>query len=149
VSRVGLIVNPAAGRDIRRLTGGASVVDNHAKRRVAECVLSGLTAVGEPPAVEVMPDRTGIAAHVVEEAPDGMSIERMEMAVEETLDPGVGPRERRPIGRLDLLVFLGGDRPGTEEGRATGGLGLAVDIGYEIVAPLGIHGQILNPVHVT
>jgi predicted polyphosphate/ATP-dependent NAD kinase len=84
VSRVGLVVNPSAGRDIRRLTGGASVVDNYAKRRVAECVLEGLTIVEDPPAVEIMPDRSGIATYAVEEATDEVAIEQIDMVVEET-----------------------------------------------------------------
>lgn len=55
---IGLVVNPAAGRDIRRLTGGASVSNNYAKRRTAGCVLAGLTLVDDVE-VLVMPTARG------------------------------------------------------------------------------------------
>jgi predicted polyphosphate/ATP-dependent NAD kinase len=108
VAHIGLIVNPAAGRDIRRLTGGASIVDNYAKRRVAECVLDGLTFVDDPPSVAVMPDRTGIADHAVDEAPEAIAAERVEMLVEES-----AADTRRAAAhfrdRADAVVVLGGD----------------------------------------
>ncbi|HZA84706.1 MAG TPA: ATP-NAD kinase, partial [Actinomycetes bacterium] len=43
---VGLIANPAAGRDIRRLTAHASVVPNHEKASIVRRVLHGLAAAG-------------------------------------------------------------------------------------------------------
>jgi hypothetical protein len=108
VTRVGLIVNPAAGHDIRRLTGGASVVDDYAKRCVAECVLDGLTTVSDPPAVELMPDRSGIADPIVSEAPDSVAIEPIEMPIE-----GSAADTRRAAAHLrdhaDVVVVLGGD----------------------------------------
>lgn len=108
MARVGLVVNPAAGRDIRRLTGGASVVDNYAKRRVAECVLAGLTIVPDTPSVSVMPDDAGIAAHAVSEAPDGVEIAQVDMPVEKS-----SADTRRAAAHFrehaDSVVVLGGD----------------------------------------
>ena len=108
MAHVGLIVNPSAGRDIRRLTGGASVVDNYAKRRVAECVLGGLTAVFDPPSVGVMPDRVGIADHAVGEAPAAVDAAAIEMSIEET-----AADTRNAAARFredaDAVVVLGGD----------------------------------------
>lgn len=108
MTRIGLIVNPAAGHDIRRLTGGASVIDDYAKRCVAECVLDGLTLVSDPPAVELMPDRSGIAEPIVSEAPDSVDIEPINMPIE-----GSGADTRRASAHLrelaDVVVVLGGD----------------------------------------
>lgn len=67
VARVGLVVNPAAGRDVRRLTGGASVSDTYGKRRVSDCVLAGVSLAGEPVEVVVAPDSSRIGQRAVEE----------------------------------------------------------------------------------
>lgn len=108
MAHIGLVVNPAAGRDIRRLTGGASVVDNYAKRRVAECVLEGMTLVDTPLHVSMMPDKTGIADDVVGGAPNSISIESVDMTVE-----GSATDTRRAAEHfrehVDAVVVLGGD----------------------------------------
>ena len=43
---VGIVANPASGRDIRRLVSGASVFDNAEKGSMILRVLTGLGAVG-------------------------------------------------------------------------------------------------------
>src|SRR5258707_8857695 len=43
---VGIIANPASGRDIRRLAAHGSVVDNNEKTAIVRCVLLGLEVVG-------------------------------------------------------------------------------------------------------
>jgi predicted polyphosphate/ATP-dependent NAD kinase len=66
-SLVGLIVNPAAGRDIRRLVGLASVVPHHEKAAIVRRVLRGLEAA-EVDTVLYLPDGVGIVAAAL----DGM-----------------------------------------------------------------------------
>lgn len=139
---VGLIVNPAAGRDIRRLTGGASVVDNYAKRRVAGCVLDGLTAVVKPPAVELMPDRSGIADHAVAEAPDGLAVEQAEIPVEES-----AADSRRAAARFreraDAVVVLGGDGTTRDAALKVGDVPLvSVSTGTNNVVPTPVDGTV-------
>lgn len=142
MTHVGLIVNPAAGRDIRRLTGGASVVDNYAKRRVAECVLSGLTIVDTPPRVSVMPDKTGIANYVVAEAPDGIEIEVVDMVVEES-----AADTRRAAARFretaDAAVVLGGDGTTRDVAVELGDVPLvSVSTGTNNVVPTPVDGTV-------
>lgn len=142
MTRVGLVVNPAAGRDIRRLTGGASVVDNYAKRRVTQCVLDGLTAVAEPPSVAIMPDNAGIAAEVVAEAPDAVEIERVEMPVEES-----AADTRRAAARFrehaDVAVVLGGDGTTRDAALELGDVPLvAVSTGTNNVVPTPVDGTV-------
>src|SRR5579885_2801123 len=43
---IGLIANPAAGKDIRRLVARASVFDNAEKRRILQRVVLGALATG-------------------------------------------------------------------------------------------------------
>lgn len=142
MAHVGLIVNPSAGRDIRRLTGGASVVDNYAKRRVAECVLGGLTIVEDPPSVAVMPDRVGIASHAVEEAPAELDVESVDMTVEET-----AADTRRAAERFrddaDVVVVLGGDGTSRDVAMRVGDVPIVpVSTGTNNVVPMPVDGTV-------
>lgn len=142
MAHVGLVVNPSAGRDIRRLTGGASVVDNYAKRRVAECVLDGLTLLSDPPSVGVMPDRAGIAAHAVAEAPDGISIEQVEMPVTES---AADTRQAAAHFRehADAVVVLGGDGTTRDAALELGDVPLvSVSTGTNNVVPTPVDGTV-------
>ncbi|APW99587.1 ATP-NAD kinase [Halobiforma lacisalsi AJ5] len=141
-ARVGLLVNPAAGRDVRRLTGGASVVDNYAKRRVAECVLEGLTLADPPVEVVAMPDRTGIAVDAIETADESLATDLLEMDLE-----GTAADTRTAAARfretVDAAVVLGGD--GTTRDVA-GEIGpvpvVAVSTGTNNVVPTPIDGTL-------
>jgi len=142
VARVGLVVNPEAGRDIRRLTGGASVVDNHAKRRVAACLLDGLTAVAAPPAVSILPDRAGIAANVVADAPEGVAVDVLDLTVE-----GSAADTRRAAAHFrettDAIVVLGGDGTTRDAALECGDTPLlAVSTGTNNVVPTPVDGTV-------
>lgn len=65
--RVGIIVNPSSGRDIRRLLARASVFPNGEKVNVVLRLLAALGAMGVDEAL-VMPDRSGVAATIRREA---------------------------------------------------------------------------------
>jgi len=137
-------VNPAAGRDIRRLTGGASVVDNYAKRRVAECVLAGLELVSNPPEVRLMPDKAGIAESVVEEAPEGVSA-----SVLDTSLSGSAADTRRAAARFHEdrgcggIVVLGGDGTSRDVSLECGDTPLLpVSTGTNNVVPTAVDGTV-------
>ncbi|WP_122089318.1 NAD(+)/NADH kinase [Halalkalicoccus subterraneus] len=139
--RIGLIVNPSAGRDIRRLTGGATVVDNYAKRRVAECVLEGLQAVSNPPEALLMPDTAGIAASAAEESPD------VETALLDLPIEGTAADTRRAAARFraetDAIVVLGGDGTSRDTALECGDVPLlSVSTGTNNVVPTAIDGTL-------
>ncbi|SEV99775.1 NAD(+)/NADH kinase [Natrinema salifodinae] len=142
MTTIGLLVNPAAGRDIRRLTGGASVVDNYAKRRVAECVVDGLAVAGDRPEVLVMPDRAGIAEHAVAEAPADVEAATLEMPVEETAaDTRRAAAEFRDA--VDVAVVLGGDGTTRDAALELGDVPLvAVSTGTNNVVPAAVDGTV-------
>ena len=56
---VGIIANPASGKDIRRLVAHGSVFDNDEKASIVRRVLLGLDAMGVE-RVLFMPERFGI-----------------------------------------------------------------------------------------
>jgi hypothetical protein len=140
--RIGLIVNPAAGRDIRRLTGGASVVDNYAKQRVADCVLAGLDVVSSPPDVLVMPDKAGIAANIVEDAPEDVSAGVLDLSL-----AGSAADSRRAAARFSqqcgAIVVLGGDGTNRDVALECGDIPLlSVSTGTNNVVPTAVDGTI-------
>ena len=142
MSLIGVIVNPAAGRDIRRLTGGASVVDNYAKHRVAECVLCGLEVLSDPPDATLMPDKSGIARSVVDNAPDDVSVNLLDISL-----TGSAADTRQATERFraeaDALVVLGGDGTTRDVALESGDLPLlAVSTGTNNVVPSAVDGTV-------
>lgn len=140
-SLVGLIVNPVAGRDIRRLTGGASVSSNYAKRRTAHCVLEGLR-IADDSEVLVMPDNAGLAERIVADAPDDLAIDVLDMAVTDSGRDTRNAAERFSTA-ADAVVVLGGD--GTNRDVAVG-IGevpmVSISTGTNNVVPTPVDGTI-------
>ena len=69
MSRVGIIANPASGKDIRRLVARASVFDNNEKINILQRILLALDAAGVDE-VLIMPDYYGLG----ERALDGLRL---------------------------------------------------------------------------
>jgi hypothetical protein len=138
---VGLVVNPAAGRDIRRLTGGASVSDNYAKRRTAECVLEGLTVV-DGVDVLVMPDNTGLASALVDDAPADIDVELLDMTVTASGRDTQQAAERL-ADEADAVVVLGGDGTNRDVAHGIGDVPVvSVSTGTNNVVPTPVDGTV-------
>jgi hypothetical protein len=142
MARVGVIANPAAGRDVRRLAGSAVVTDNYAKRKVAAAVIEGLTMVEESVEAVVMPDRAGIGAHAVDHAPADQSCRLLDLAAE-----GSAADTRRAADRLrreaDVVVVLGGDGTTRDVATTVGDVPVAaVSTGTNNVAPSFVDGAV-------
>jgi predicted polyphosphate/ATP-dependent NAD kinase len=114
---VGVIANPASGRDIRRLVSGASVFDNGEKGNMVYRLMVGLAAVGVD-RVLMMPAASGLydslertlrAANSAEEKRPMPELELVEMTVRHTARDTVAAlaeMERRDVA---AVVVLGGD----------------------------------------
>ncbi|MEA4910020.1 MAG: ATP-NAD kinase [Chloroflexi bacterium] len=66
MGKIGIIANPASGKDIRRLVAHAFVVSNNEKANIVSRILAGLAAV-EHPEVVIMPDKFGIGRQAMSE----------------------------------------------------------------------------------
>jgi len=117
MSTVGIIANPASGKDIRRLVTHASVFDNHEKTHILQRVLLALDAVGVQQ-VLYMPDYYGL----VDRALDGLHLSLSATSL--YMDMWADERDSTEAARqfceddVSCIVTLGGD--GTNRAVAKG-----------------------------
>src|SRR5262245_1112407 len=105
---VGIIANPASGKDIRRLVAHGSTFDNNEKINIVRRVLLGLDAVGVS-RVWFMPDTYAIVARAATGVELRLALEPLPMAV--LNDPGDSYEAARRLVDLGAgaIVTLGGD----------------------------------------
>ena len=144
---VGLIANPAAGRDIRRLTAHASVVPNHEKAAIVRRVLHGLAATGVE-RVRYLADRAGIvaAAAAAVEA-DGVSpaigLEPLPLHARGSAADSTEAARLLAAAGVGALVVLGGDGTNRAVAAACGQVPLvAVSTGTNNVFPTMVDGTV-------
>src|SRR3990172_2349671 len=104
----GIIVNPASGKDIRRLVSHASVFDNQEKRSIVRRAILGAIAAGASDFV-FLPDRHAI----VEAAIDDLDVDATFTTVEtpgtsSALDTVRAAAQMCEAG-CDVVITLGGD----------------------------------------
>jgi predicted polyphosphate/ATP-dependent NAD kinase len=113
-SIVGIIANPASGRDIRRIVARASVFQTAEKVSMVLRVAAALGALGVGK-VLLMPDRGGIAGAVLREAEgtfDGVPLPRispLDMPMTETAADSELATQRMVEAGAVAIVVLGGD----------------------------------------
>ncbi len=114
---VGIIANPASGRDIRRLVAGASVFDNAEKGNMVFRLMVGLAAVGAEK-VMMMPAASGLfdgleanmRANAASERPQALpEFELIEMKVRHAARDTVHAVGEMRARGVQAIVVLGGD----------------------------------------
>lgn len=114
---VGVIVNPASGRDIRRLVSAASVFDNAEKGNMVHRLLAGLGATGVD-RVLMMPAGSGVGETLTRRLagrraqPDASplpALELLDMRMSETAADTAAAVRRMVELRVRAIVVLGGD----------------------------------------
>ena len=114
---VGILANPASGKDIRRLVARASVFDNQEKRAIVTRCLAGIQALGQPEVV-YFDDAHGIARGGLEAAGvQGTALTRTRTGRAD--DTTRAAAEMRDAG-CGAVITLGGD--GTNRAFAKGWL---------------------------
>jgi predicted polyphosphate/ATP-dependent NAD kinase len=109
---VGIIANPASGKDIRRVVSHATVVNNHEKVSIVRRVLLALYAYGVR-RVEIMPDHFGIGVRALTGLRDRPEIQEMSSLIDMSFDGSAddslhAARHLRDAG-AGCIVVLGGD----------------------------------------
>lgn len=108
MATVGIIANPASGKDIRRLVAHASVFDNNEKINIVRRVLLGLDAVGVE-RVWFMPDYYGIGHRALHGLSLALDAQTLDIPTEWTQDDSTrAASEMREMG-VNVIITLGGD----------------------------------------
>lgn len=141
-SLVGLIVNPAAGRDIRRLVGLASVIPHHEKAAIVRRVLRGLEAAGVD-TVLYMPDGVGILAAALDGVRPGVHLEELHIRPSGRAADSTEAARLLAACRVGAIVTIGGD--GTNRAVAAGCSDIplvAISTGTNNVFPTMVEGTV-------
>lgn len=108
MKKVGIIANPASGKDIRRLVAFGSVVPNSEKVNMVRRILLGLDSMGVEE-VFLMPENAGIGRLALDRLHINMKASFLEMRVENTQNDST--RAARLMNEMGLacIITLGGD----------------------------------------
>jgi predicted polyphosphate/ATP-dependent NAD kinase len=108
LSTVGIIANPAAGKDIRRLVAHGRVVSNQEKANILRRVFAGIVSTGTD-RILVMPDHSGLARPAAHDVEGQIEIEYVEMPVADHQGASTNAARAMADQGADCIVTLGGD----------------------------------------
>ena len=114
---VGIIANPASGKDIRRLVAHGSAFDNNEKINIVRRVLLGLDAAGVE-RVLYLPDTYGIVERAAAAVKPRLTLRPLPMPVIEHATDSTEAAQRLRDLAVGAIVTLGGD--GTNRAVAKG-----------------------------
>ena len=143
MSAVGIIANPASGRDIRRLVAHASVFGNSEKVNILRRLLLAMDSVGVDEAL-IMPDSFGIGLRAL----DGLKLFRLRARIAEMPVTGT---ERDSVEAADgfrrygvgCIVVLGGDGTNRVVAKSCGEVPLvSISTGTNNIFPAMIEGTV-------
>ncbi len=142
MSTIGIIANPASGRDIRRLVTHASVYDNLEKTHILRRVLLALDAVGVQQVI-YMPDYDGLMNRALKGLK--LSLEAVQLHMDMWADERDTTEAARHFCESDVhcIITLGGD--GTNRAVAKGCNSIpivAISTGTNNVFPSMIEGTV-------
>jgi predicted polyphosphate/ATP-dependent NAD kinase len=142
VVTVGIIPNPASGKDIRRLIAHGSVFDNQEKVHIVRRVMLGLEAAGVD-SLFIMPDYFGIGQRAVDGLQLKMAVNILEMSIEANQDDSTrAAGMMREIG-VGSVVTLGGDGTNRAVAKEIGNVPImAISTGTNNVFPQMVEGTL-------
>ena len=139
---VGIIANPASGKDIRRLVAHGSVFDNIEKTNIVRRVLLGLEAVGVE-RVLFMPDYFGIVPRALESIHVRIDVRPLPMRIRGNQDDSTLAATLMAEAGVACIITLGGD--GTNRVVAKGTVDIPImpiSTGTNNVFPFMVEGTI-------
>jgi predicted polyphosphate/ATP-dependent NAD kinase len=146
LSFVGIIANPASGKDIRRLVSHATVVNNNEKVSIVRRLLLAIHALGVR-RVEIMPDHFGIGERALKGLRDRPEVVEatslIDMPIEHTAADSLQAAQHLRDAGVGCIVVLGGDGTCRIVSKAAGGVPLLpISTGTNNVVPRFIEGTI-------
>ena len=142
MSLVGVVANPAASKDIRRLVAQGRVVPDWEKVNILRRVILGLQAVGIQEVV-AMPDRSRLVERAGDDSQVTLDLRLLEMSVFSSEDDTVKAATLMNNSGVACLVTLGGD--GTNRAVVKGCTSLpmvAISTGTNNVFPTMVEGTL-------
>lgn len=141
-ARVGIIANPAAAHDIRRLVGHSSIVDNQEKVRILRRVLLGLQAVGITEAL-AMPDHYHLAAAAASASDVRIGVRVIDMPCAHDATDSTQAARQLVSEACACIITLGGDGTNRAVAKGSGATPLlAISTGTNNVIPEHIEGMV-------
>ena len=142
MSTVGIIANPAAGKDIRRLVARGRVVPDYEKVNILARVMAGLDATGVE-RVLVMPDAAMLGLGAVDGLKIKAAFEVLDMTVYNAdRDSTLAARMMADEG-VGCLVTLGGDGTNRAVAKASGDVPIVpISTGTNNVFPAMVEGTV-------
>jgi len=149
LSLVGIIANPASGKDIRRVASHATVVNNHEKVSIVRRLLLSLYASGVS-RVEIMPDHFGIGIRALDGLRDRPEIlaatSLIDMPFEGTADDSLQAAQYLRDAGAGCIIILGGDGTCRVVAKGCGDVPLLpISTGTNNVIPYFIEGTVAGP----
>jgi len=142
MSLVGIIANPASGKDIRRLVAYGSVFDNQEKIRIVRRLLMGLQAVGIQ-RIAYMPDYHGIVERALDGLQVDLSAERLQFDTKADQRDSIKAAQLLSRQEAGCIVTLGGDGTNRVVAKEAGQVPiLPLSTGTNNVFPLMIEGTV-------
>jgi predicted polyphosphate/ATP-dependent NAD kinase len=142
MSKVGIIANPASGKDIRRLVAYGSVFDNQEKVHILRRVLIGLQAAGVEK-VLFMPDTFGMGARAIDGVKLTLEATTLQMPFRGTDEDSTEAAARFREMQVDCIITLGGDGTNRAVAKECGKIPLLpISTGTNNVFPYMIEGSI-------
>ena len=142
MATVGIIANPAAGKDIRRLVAFGRLVPNQEKINTIKRILAGLDATGIEKVV-FMPDSSMLGRAAIERGRFGFEVQFLDMPVSNEEEDSSRAAAMMACMGVACIVTLGGD--GTNRSVAKGSQDIPlvpVSTGTNNVFPSMVEGTV-------
>jgi len=142
LSTVGIIANPAAGKDIRRLVAHGRVVSNQEKANILRRVFAGVVSTGADRLL-VMPDHSGLARPAANDVEGQIEIDYVEMPVADHQGASTNAARAMAEQGADSIVTLGGDGTNRVVAKGAGTVPLVpISTGTNNVFPANTEGTL-------
>lgn len=139
---IGIIANPASGKDIRRLVAYSSVFDNQEKIRIVRRIFLGLQAAGIHHTA-YMPDYHGIVERALDGLQIDLSAEKLQFDTKADQRDSIKAAQLLAQQRAGCIVTLGGDGTNRVVAKGAGQVPiLPLSTGTNNVFPYMIEGTV-------
>ena len=142
MSVVGIIANPAAGKDIRRLVAHGRFVPNNEKVNILRRVLAGLAGAAVERVV-MMPDTGMLCRQAADGSQDGPETVMLDMAIDGREEDSTRAARAMADMGVSCIVTLGGDGTNRAVAKGSGSVPLVpISTGTNNVFPYMVEGTV-------